>query len=247
MNQRALPDAGPETLSDRFLVAFARTEEALKRLLGTTSRDSFRWVVRQAAKRHPVVRSVEEDLLEYSDLRNAIVHERGGGFVIAEPHTAVVERLERIVELIVDPPRIERVMSRPVITCGPAEPIGEAARLMVDGGFSRLPVYADGEILGLITANAMARWLADRLAGPLDTLHEEPVQAVLAFGDASRRFELVGVDRLVADVVDLFTTATTEGRRIEAVIVTRTGAEGERPLGIVTVQDLPRLYEQARP
>lgn len=241
------PDAGTELLSDRFLVAFARTEESLKRLLGTTSRDSFRWLVRQTAKRSPVVRSVEEDLLEYGDLRNAIVHERGGGFVIAEPHAVVVARLERIVELIEDPPRADRVMSSPVVTCGPDEPIGEAAKRMVKGKFSRLPVYAERELLGLLTANAIARWLAARLAGALDTLEEEPVRAVLAFGDAGRRFELVSVEHRVTDVIELFAAATTGGRRLEAVMVTRSGTPDERPLGILTVQDLPRLYALVRP
>jgi hypothetical protein len=61
-------------------------------------------MLRHAAKRSAAVRGVEDDLLELSDLRNAIVHERGGGYVIAEPHPETVERLEQIVELLVEPP-----------------------------------------------------------------------------------------------------------------------------------------------
>ena len=130
------PDsAGGEdrALSDRFLVAFSRAENALEELLGTGSGNSFRWLIRQAAKRDPLVRSVEDDLLELSELRNAIVHDRGGGYVVAEPHQDTVERLETIVELITDPPRIDEVMSRPVVTCRPDEPVAEAARRMVQG------------------------------------------------------------------------------------------------------------------
>lgn len=234
--------------SDRFLVAFARAEEALEDLLGTGSGNSFRWLVRQAAKRDPLVRSVEDDLMELSELRNAIVHDRGGGYVVAEPHQQTVTRLERIVELIVDPPRIDEVMSRPVKTCRPEEPIAEAARRMVDDEFSRLPVYAeDGAFLGLLTANAIARWVATRLAGAVDSLREEPVAAVLEYGEAGQRFEVVDRRALVTDVVAMFVDAPREGRRVEAVLVTPTGEATERPMGIVTVQDLPRLYALMTP
>jgi CBS domain-containing protein len=227
-------------LSDRFLVAFSRAEEALQDLLGT--KNSFRWMLRMAAKRDPRVRSVEEDLIEIGELRNAIVHERGGGYVIAEPHLAVVERLEKIVDLLVDPPRVEEVMSKPVITCGPDQPVAVAAKRMVAGDFSRMPIY-DGDVLvGLLTANALARWIATKLAGERNTMEEEPVGAILGYGEAGRRYEVVARDRLVAEVVELFTDATRSGRRIEAVLVSPTGSEDARPVGIVTVQDLPRMY-----
>jgi CBS domain-containing protein len=236
-----LPTA-PTTLSDRFLVAFARAEDALRQILGSNSKESFRWMLRHAAKRSPSVRSVEDDLLELSELRNAIVHERGGGYVIAEPHAETVERLERIVDLLLDPPRVDQVMSRPVATCAPEESVADAARRMVRGDYSRLPIYGDDGLVGLLTTNAIARWLGSRLPGSIDAALAEPVGAVMGFADAGRRYEIVARDRLVADVIALFATATSEGRRLEAVIVTGSGEANEHPVGIITVQDLPRLY-----
>ena len=233
----------PGSLSDRFLVAFAQAEEALEGLLGTGSGNSFRWLVRQAANRDPLVRSVEDDLTELSELRNAIVHDRGGGYVVAEPHPEAVERLEAIVALITDPPRIEESMSRPVVTCGPDEPVAAAAERMVAGDFSRLPVYDDeGAFLGLLTSNAIARWVAARLAGDVHSMEEEAVQVVLGYGEAGHRFEVVERSRLVTDVVAMFSDAHRQGRRLETVLVTPTGVETEKPIGIVTIQDLPKLY-----
>lgn len=237
----------PRPLSDRFLVAFARAEEALEHLLGSGTGNSFRWLVRQAAKRDPLVRSAEDDLLEFSELRNAIVHDRGGGYVVAEPHEETVKKLEKIVELIVEPPRIDEVMSRPVVTCGPHELVAEAAKKMVEGDFTRLPVYDDdGTFVGLLTANAIARWVAARLAGPTNSLMEEPVDVVLGYGENSR-YEVVDKRRLVTDVVALFQDAHRKGRRLETVLVTPTGAKTEKPMGIVTIQDLPDLYALITP
>ncbi|MEJ2503256.1 MAG: CBS domain-containing protein [Gemmatimonadota bacterium] len=237
-----------DSLSDRFLVAFARTEEALQGVLGAGEKESFRWLVRQAARHDPLVRSVEEDLVELSELRNAIVHDRGGGYVVAEPHLEVVTRLENIVDLITDPPKIDAVMSRPVLTCRPDEPVAEAAARMVEGDLYRLPVYEDDDrLVGMLTANALARWIARKLAGPVDTLREEPVRQVLGHGDNGQRWAVVARDSLVTDVVALFDEAPRAGRRLEAVLVTPTGSESERAIGIVTVQDLPGMYALIRP
>ncbi len=241
-------ESDPLSLSQRFLIAFARAEEALEDLLGTGPGNSFRWLVRQASKRDPLVGSVEDDLLELSELRNAIVHDRGGGYVVAEPHEETVARLEKIVDLIVEPPRIEEAMSRPVVSCRPDEPVADAAKRMVDGDFSRLPVYADdGTFVGLLTANAIARWVAVRMAGEANLLREEPVDAVLRHGEGERRYEVVDKRRLVTDVVALFQGAHREGRRLETVLVTPTGEATEKVMGIVTIQDLPKLYELITP
>ncbi len=78
--------------SDQFLDAFSRIEKLLRRMVDGRRVDSFTFLVREAAKRSATVRRVEQDLLEYADLRNAIVHERGGGFVIAEPAMLVRSR-----------------------------------------------------------------------------------------------------------------------------------------------------------
>ena len=100
----------------------------------------------------------------------------------------------------------------------------------------------EGAFLGLLTANAIARWVADRMAGSTNSLDEEPVGTVLGYGEAGRRFEVVDKRRLVTDVVAMFSEAHREGRRLETVLVTPTGEETEKPMGIITIQDLPKLY-----
>jgi hypothetical protein len=89
--------------------------------------------------------------------------------------------------------------------------------------------------------------VASRLAGEKELLEEEPVGAVLGFGEAGRRYEVVDRHCLVADVLTRFTDATRKGRRVEAVLVTPTGDEAEHAIGIITIQDLPRLYDLLSP
>jgi acetoin utilization protein AcuB len=50
-----------------------------------------------------------------------------------------------------DLPRVEEVMSRPVLSIGPDEPIENAAVLMRKRKLGALPVISEGELVGMIT------------------------------------------------------------------------------------------------
>ena len=136
-------------LSDRFLSAFSRIEHCIRKMAGGSIRDRFSDLLSSAVQKNVSVRPFENDLREFAELRNAIVHERGGGYPIAEPHQATVEKLEKIALLISQPPTVESIDSRQVITCCPEDPIGKSARAMFERKFSQLPVYQDKIFIGL--------------------------------------------------------------------------------------------------
>lgn len=54
--------------------------------------------------------------------------------------------------------KVEDVMSRRVVTATPGMSIFEAERNMVERGFRRLPVVADGKVVGLATARGVLRF-----------------------------------------------------------------------------------------
>ena len=70
--------------------------------------------------------------------------------------------LEEIEQLISQPPVVESLGSIPVVTCSPSDPIGKAAKAMLEGTFSQLPVYQQESCVGLLTSEAIARWIADK-------------------------------------------------------------------------------------
>ena len=91
--------------SDRFLVAFSRIEQSLRKMTKSSKQDSFGTLLDRATS--TTIRRFSNDLREFAELRNAIVHERGGGYEIAEPHPETVHRLEEIEQLISQPPVVE--------------------------------------------------------------------------------------------------------------------------------------------
>ncbi|MBI4362558.1 MAG: CBS domain-containing protein [Euryarchaeota archaeon] len=61
------------------------------------------------------------------------------------------EDTERVIQRLKET-RVETVMSKPAVTIGPDTPLPEAARLMVERGFNRLPIVdPQGKLMGLIS------------------------------------------------------------------------------------------------
>ncbi len=64
-----------------------------------------------------------------------------------------------------DLPRVEEVMSRPVLSIGPGEPIENAAVLMRKRKLGALPVISDGELVGIITESDLFQAFSACLTG----------------------------------------------------------------------------------
>ena len=150
----------PRTAGERFLDAFAAIERLLRQKAGAGREVRFFALIGTVAARDPAVRRFAVDLREYADLRNAIVHERGDGHLIAEPHESTVGRIEEIRSLLERPPQLTNSFHGPVQVVDPSDPVGTAAQQMRAGDFSQLPVYKGPAFIGLLTAETVTRWLA---------------------------------------------------------------------------------------
>lgn len=231
--------------SARFLDAYNAIDKLMRARTGVGREIGFSGVVEIAATSNPAVGRFATDLREYGDLRNAIVHESLDGQPIAEPHPATVSKLEAILEKLRDPPKLSPLFNVAVVSCEVAEPVGRAARAMLEGSFSQLPVYDDGAFRELLTAETIARWLGDKLAGGDEYVLEEPIGDVLAYTEDSEHFVFVSRKATVFDALDHFDSFGRRGKYLDAILITHSGAQNERLLGIITTYDIPRLHAAA--
>ena len=82
---------------DRFEAAYNKIDALLRKKLRGDRCLPFFSVVREVAENDATVRPIKDDLLQYGDLRNAIVHDRGKApKVLADPRDDVVTRIEEI-------------------------------------------------------------------------------------------------------------------------------------------------------
>lgn len=231
--------------SDRFLDAYNAIDRLLRRRTDVPRGKGFYEVVRAAAEEDKVVDTYATDLLEFADLRNAIVHERTDGRTIAEPHEATVSRLESILEKLKNPPKVSPRFNVEVATCEADEPIGRAAKAMLDGNFSQLPVYEDGTYRELLTAETIARWLGDKLADGEELVEEVSIGDVLAYTEDREHFVFLPRSATVFDALSSFDDFALRGKSLDAILITNSGKASERLLGIVTTYDIPRLHAAA--
>ena len=235
-----------DDLTSRFLDAFVTIERHLRKMLNADKHMSFYEMVQRAARRDRTVRRLGDRLKDLGELRNFLVHEYRSDQPVAIPSESSVTLIEDIRDQLTKPARLTDLFRRPVVTCAPSDPIGVAARKMHDGSYSQLPVYSGDELVGLLTSETVARWLADRLADGQGILEEETVEEVMRHGDGSHTFVVMDRHATVDDALTEFDECLHSGKILDAVILTQTGGKNERPLGIVTAADQPKLRSTTR-
>ncbi len=104
----------------------------------------------------------------------------------------MVEEIEHLRDQITSPPKALTVLGgREVCVSGPQEPISTVLEHVSRFDYSQVPIYDDTGYVGILTTNAIARWLAHQLTLNRGLAEGEPVHRVLAFAEPHERAKLV--------------------------------------------------------
>lgn len=224
-----------ESNAKRFIDAYNRLDQGMRDIYGIKPAVSFTDCVRKVADVNSIIRKYEDDIIEYGRLRNAIVH-RSGEETIAEPNTSVVEKFEQITRLICTPPRVlDTVANRAVHVVDSLTPLSEVLVQMFQTGYSVIPVYEKGSLVGVINRKLIVETLGATIAAKidLDEFSKLPVSEALDLKSNSSSYEVVSSTVTIDNVLFLF----QQNRRLSVVIITKNGNYNEQPLGVVTTSD----------
>lgn len=98
------------------------------------------------------------------DLRNVIQHASyRNGEPISTPRKDVVELAERLAEQVRKDPEIKEFIDSEPITISFDTRLPEIAGIVSENDFSQIPITSEGKVEGLLTTNAIARWLAKNI------------------------------------------------------------------------------------
>ncbi len=223
-----------ETNADRFLTAFASIETSLNCIVGSNHYRSFGMLLSDCAKRNRIVRAHMEDLREYAELRNAIVHQRDRDFeIIAEPSDRVTADIEQIAVQLMNQSNMLNYASTPVQRMKPEDRIEDAYQQMNLLNTTKIPVYEGRHYVGLLTLEQVAHWGLYR-----DT--EDKVGEIMTKG-LNERVIFVPKDISFEHVLRQFDQSIRSGKKTPAIIITEHGNGEELPMGIITTQDLPKV------
>ena len=226
--------------SKKFLNAFSSIEKYLRDRSPNDRRMPFYELVEVVGVVDRAVRRFEKDLKEYADLRNAIIHERSDGRVIAEPNDQAVSDIERINRLLQKPPVLIPLFQTQVITFSATDSLAAAVKVMLGKSISQVPIYDKEEITGLLTTNTIARWLGSCVNDDIFSLKETRIAEVLKYTEDKDSYVFLGRDSSIFEALENFQDYESRGKKLEAILITGNGKPSEKILGIMTITDLPK-------
>jgi predicted transcriptional regulator len=227
----------------RFLAAFNEIEDCFRAASGTDEHVGFSQMARAYADKKRLPLPQRDALLAFASLRNAITHGRFyDGHPIAEPVPEVVDQIEQLRDQIKSPPKALTVLGvMDVCLARPDEPISAVLEHVRRFDYSQLPVYGETGCVGILTTNAIARWLAHQLTINKGLAEEEPVSQVLCFAEPHERALLVRRSITASQAIDRLSHGGEAGIPVTALIITDNGKNAEKPLAVIVADDLPAL------
>lgn len=230
------------TQAESFLESFSQIEKYLRQRLSLGREASFSYLVDSAAHGSSAIKYFSTDLKEFADLRNAIVHERTDGHVIAEPLDITVWQIQHIADSLLKPPSLMKLIHQPAVTIGISDPLGKAISLMSKHNFSQLPIVGPSGCEGVLTANTIVRWLGSHQDIGIVSIDDTRVDQVLPSQESSEVHRLIGKESSIFTAIEIFNQEQAAGRILSAILVTQNGRRTESILGLMTFSDVPSAY-----
>lgn len=232
--------------TEQFVARFNELEQYLRDSSRSRRNVPFGELVSRAGEHNAAARHHARDLREWSDLRNAIVHEHPKGKVIAEVTPEALAEFDAIVSQITAPPPVFPLFRRDVRVFRESDPLLEAVEDLWREGYSQVIVRRDGA-LTLLSYAGVARWLGAALNGSSIDLSGATV------GDALTQEEPGGIaflprDASVFQARELFVRLPQrQTQRLRVIVVTEHGDPSETPLGLITASDLLEIDQDDAP
>jgi hypothetical protein len=191
-----------------------------------------------------LTREQKDRVHSWRKLRNSIVHEPWKKDIpIAEPRESEVQSLEKLIEILVNPPRLKDVLEiqPPTVLNWDSEIHEFFGQMLPPQEYSQAPFLQPDGNYGLITSNAVARWVASGYSANDGALMEKAtVWEVFEFSEPGDRIACARQDVTVHQAIELLTG--DKDVPPAALLLTDTGSISGRLMGLAVRADLPELF-----
>lgn len=220
----------------RFIAAYNRLDQGLRDIYSIKRNLTFSDMIRKVATVNTVVAKFEEDLIDYGRLRNAIVH-RSSDEIIAEPNTAIVEKLEKIARIINTPPKVvDSLRLRPVFSVTGDTTLKDVIVAMGKSGYSVVPVYISDTLVGVINRKMIVDSLERIISSgaDLDEMVSQPVSKCIDIFNETNHYEVAPMTLTIENLLYMF----AQNRKLSSIILTENGNYNEPPKAVVVSADI---------
>ena len=220
----------------RFISAYNRLDQGLRDIYSIKRSLNYADMIKKVATVNTVVAKFQDELIDYGRLRNAIVHGNSEE-IIAEPNYSVVEKLENIARLINTPPKvIDSLRLRKVYMVQGDATLKEVIYQMGRMGYSIIPVYISGTLIGVINRKMIVDTLAKfiREGRDVSIAMDEPVSECTNIFSETSNYEVVPSNITIENLLYIF----DQNRKLSSVILTENGNYNEEPKAVVVSADI---------
>jgi CBS domain-containing protein len=244
----------PRSLSARFISTYNRLDLYLRTELQADIRVSHGDLLRRKATKSNDFQKRLTELQRFAELRNSIVHWEGWGeanTAIAEPHQAIVERYESMVERVLTPLRADQIWipRKRIFTATLADGALPVIRHMCKLVYTHVPILDGDKLIGIFSESTVLAFLANHECPIVEesTMLLEFAPFLTIEADRSERFAFVKPTAFVSEVVDLFQSYLQKKERLGAVLVTATGRPTGELMGLITAWDIAGSDPESSP
>lgn len=227
-----------KTLGNRFLDAYNTLDKSLRIQYNYKAVISFTDLIRRCADLNHVIRTYENELINFARLRNAIIHSSDSSQVIAEPHLDVVLLLEKVAKLISTPPLVVDVMrARNVTVIDGTRTLYDLIKETGKTGHGVIPAYVGNNFIGMVRWRKLIEDLGNSILDnhSLDEyIRKTSIQDYLRAYPQTGHFTIASRQVTIEQILTIF----NNNRKIAAVLITEKGTATELPLGIITNADI---------
>lgn len=222
--------------AERFLASFNRIHNHLSFLSKEKEyKKPFYHLLDENEHRNSGVKTYKNDLQIFADLRNVLVHKKlTVNEYLAVPTDKVVERIEMIEAEIKSPPKVYPAFKREVVYFQADDLFTTVLETIKNQRITHFPVYKKGKLLGLLTENGIAYWLANHSELLTTDLRQSTTEEILIEDSKSNNYLFIRKDMSVDVAADLL----KNDRKLDALLITENGKVSEHPIGIITPSDL---------
>lgn len=234
--------------SSRFINIYNTIDQVMRDFLGEDSRISHIHLIDKLSKKDNLFRFYKNDLKEFAELRNAIVHNthfsgKPYGEVIAEPHEYVVEMYEELLTKITKPITAKDIYKRTddisVYTASKDSIIIDIIESMYNKDYTCVPILENKKLIGVFSENVLLSYIALKRDYHFNKTR---ISDIIDLTDINKHqgeyFEFCKVNDTIFDIKELFNNKKKNHKRLEMIFVTGNGNRNEEILGVITAWDL---------
>lgn len=225
--------------SERFIISFNKIEAFFDKEINEKRHISFYRSVQLLKRSNAVVGRYQDDLLEFAELRNAIIHERTNThYAIAEPHDDVVERMEKIEKDLTAPELVVPTFTKKMCQINGQDKLSAVLQVIRETDFSQFPVYHNKKFIGLLTDKGITHWLAKNVKENPGQLFDTAVSDIIKDDDRAHNYTFINKSMSIYQAEHFFLEQIKETKQLDALLITENGKQEETLLGMITTKDL---------